>query len=200
MSGRPSCASGVISMTACAQRAPAAHQQLEHGVERRRVRAAHRDRRQRAGHVVAQRAGGQPRLARPHPADVAQQRVELAVVGAHVERVRQRPAGEGVGREARVHDGQGAGQALVGQVRVVARQLRAPRACPCRRSCATSSWAGRGRRRTRSRPGGGPRTACRSRSSPSSEPRVHEQLAHGGRDLARALAGLGPARPARRAR
>ena len=93
------------------------HEQLQHRVERRRVRSAGRDHRPHLGELA------QHVLTRAHPVDVAAQRVDLAVVGDEAERVRQRPARERVGREARVDDRQRAGEALVAQVGVEARQL-----------------------------------------------------------------------------
>ena len=100
------------------------HEQLEHVVERRRVRAARPDDRQHLLEVVAEQLGAQLRLARAHPVDVALQRVDLAVVGDHPVRVRELPARERVGREARVDERQRGLRALVLQVGVVAQQLR----------------------------------------------------------------------------
>ena len=100
------------------------HEQLEHVVERRRVRAAGPDDRQHLLEVVAEQLGAQLRLARAHPVDVAAQRVDLAVVGDHPVRVRELPARERVGREARVDERQRGLGPLVLQVGVVAQQLR----------------------------------------------------------------------------
>ena len=58
-----------------------------------------------------------------HPVQVAAQRVDLAVVGDHPERVRQVPGRKGVGREALVHQGERRHHAPVGEVRVVGRDL-----------------------------------------------------------------------------
>ncbi len=91
-------------------------QQLEHLVERRGVRGALRDDREDPVEVPGNQVAGQQRLAGPHPVAVAHHGVDLAVVRDEPERVRQRPAREGVGREARVHDGHGAGDPLVDQV------------------------------------------------------------------------------------
>ena len=104
-------------------RAAAEHQQLQHVVEGGRVRTAAAHDRQHLLQVVAEQLGDQLRLARPHPVDVAAQRVDLAVVGDHPVRMGQLPAGEGVGGEARVHQRQAGGQPGVAQVREVARQL-----------------------------------------------------------------------------
>ncbi len=105
-------------------RAAAQHEQLEHVVERRRVRSAGLDDRDDLGEVVAEQLGGELRLARPHPVDVPAQRVDLAVVGDHPVRMRERPARERVRREARVHERQARCDPRVTQVGEVARQLR----------------------------------------------------------------------------
>ena len=87
-------------------RAPAQHEQLEHVVEDRRVRSALADDRDHLLEVVAEQLGGELRLARPHPVDVAAQRVDLAVVGDHPVRVGELPARERVRGEARVDERQ----------------------------------------------------------------------------------------------
>jgi hypothetical protein len=58
-------------------------------------------------------------LARAHPVEVALDGVDLAVVGDHAVRVCERPLGEGVGREALVHERHRAHHPLVGQILVV---------------------------------------------------------------------------------
>ena len=73
---------------------------------------------------VVEAGRGQQGLARGHPVAVAAQRVDLAVVRDHAVGVRQLPAGEGVGAEARVEHGQRRDHAPVAQVGVVLRQLR----------------------------------------------------------------------------
>ncbi len=64
------------------------------------------------------------RLAGVHPVDVAAKGVDLAVVRDVAVRMSSRPGRKGVGREARVDHGDGALDALVGQVRVEDAQLR----------------------------------------------------------------------------
>ena len=105
------------------QRAAGEHQQLEHVVERRRVRVARADDRQDLREVLAEQLAAQLALAGAHPVDVAHQRVDLAVVADHPVGVGELPAGERVGREARVHERERALGALVAQVRVERRQL-----------------------------------------------------------------------------
>ena len=96
---------------------PAAHvEQLEDLVEARGVGGARRTDREEAVEVAGNQVGVEQRLAGPHPVAVAHHGVDLAVVGDVAERVGQRPAREGVGREAGVHDGQRRGDPLVGQV------------------------------------------------------------------------------------
>ena len=93
-------------------------QQLEHLVERRGVRGAGGADRVEPVQVAGDQLAGEQRLAGPHPVAVAHHGVDLAVVGDEPERVRQRPAREGVGGEPRVHDGHRGGDALVDQVGV----------------------------------------------------------------------------------
>ena len=64
-------------------------------------------------------------LAGAHPVDVAGEGVDLAVVGEQPQRLRQLPAREGVGREARVDDRERALQLRVAQVGVEARRAAA---------------------------------------------------------------------------
>ena len=106
------------------ERAARQRQQLEHVVERRGVRARGPDDREHLLQVVAEQLGGELRLARAHPVDVAAQRVDLAVVGDEAERVGELPARERVRREAGVHERERRLGPLVLQVGVVAQQLR----------------------------------------------------------------------------
>ncbi len=85
-------------------RAAPEDEQLEHVVEHGGVRAALADDGNHLLEVVPEQLGCELRLARPHPVDVAAQRVDLAVVGDHPIRVRKLPARERVGRESRVHE------------------------------------------------------------------------------------------------
>ena len=105
------------------QRAAGEHEQLEHVVERRRVGVAGHDDRHDLLQVQAEELRGQLRLARAHPVDVAHQRVDLAVVGDHAVRVRERPARERVRREARVHERHRARHLRVAEVREEAAHL-----------------------------------------------------------------------------
>ncbi len=98
------------------QRASAQVQQFEHLVEGRRVGRAGRADGEAALEVARDQVGLEQGLAGPHPVAVALDGVDLAVVRDHAEGVRQLPAREGVGREAAVHQRQGALGAPVGQV------------------------------------------------------------------------------------
>ena len=73
--------------------------------------------------VVADLVPVQLGLARPHPVDVAEHRVDLAVVGDHPQRLGELPAGRRVGREAGVDDREDADELGVAKVGIEARQL-----------------------------------------------------------------------------
>ncbi len=105
------------------ERPPAEVEQLERLVEARRVRSTWRADRERPRQPGEQRAG-EHRLPRPHRVLVALHRVDLAVVGDEAVRVGERPRRERVRREAAVHEGEGALEALVGEVGIERRQLR----------------------------------------------------------------------------
>jgi hypothetical protein len=82
------------------------HEELEHVVEDGGVAAALDHDGQDPLEVVAEEARAAEGLARPHPVDIAPQRVDLAVVGDVAIRMRERPGRERVGREALVDQGQ----------------------------------------------------------------------------------------------
>jgi hypothetical protein len=84
------------------QRAAAQVQELEQVVELRRVALARDDDRRQALEAAAELGRAELALARVDPADVAAQRVDLAVVGDEAKRLRQVPGRQGVGREPRV--------------------------------------------------------------------------------------------------
>ncbi len=106
------------------QRAPGQHEQLEHVVEVRRVGSAGTDDGQDLGEVVSEEIGGELRLARPHPVDVAAQRVDLAVVRDQPVGVRELPARERVRREAGVDERERRLDPLVPEIGEVSRELR----------------------------------------------------------------------------
>ena len=81
-------------------------QELEHVVERCGIALALADQWKHLLQVVAEKVRPAQRLARPHPVDVAPQRVDLAVVGAVAVRVGQRPRGKRVGAEPGVDERQ----------------------------------------------------------------------------------------------
>ncbi len=96
--------------------AAGAHQHLEHGIERRRIgRARLHDRLDRI-REIPEGVGGHLDLVALHPVDVAAQRVDLAVVSEHAERLGETPGGEGVRRIALVIDRERRDEALVAQV------------------------------------------------------------------------------------
>ena len=105
------------------QGAPAQVQQLEHLVEAGRVARPRRADRVDARQVALNERRLEQRLAGAHPVAVAGQRVDLAVVAQVAVGVGQRPAREGVGREARVHQRQARLEGGVAQVREELAQL-----------------------------------------------------------------------------
>jgi len=105
------------------QAAAREREQLEDLVEGCRVaRALGADRQQRTD--VAKQLGLELRLAGAHPVAVRADRVDLAVVREHAQRLRERPRREGVGRVAAVHDRELGREALVGQVGVERLELQ----------------------------------------------------------------------------
>jgi hypothetical protein len=100
------------------RRATGADQHLEDIVQRRRVRAAGLDHRFDDAVVGPEGLGGHADLVAAHPARIAAQGVDLAVVGQHPERLRQPPLGEGVGRIALVEQGHIGLDPRVVQVRI----------------------------------------------------------------------------------
>ena len=105
------------------ERVAAHHEQLERVVERGGVGLALEADRVQLLQVVAQHRRLHHALARAHPVEVALDGVDLAVVRDHAVRVRQRPLGEGVGREALVHERERGDDARVLQVLVVLADL-----------------------------------------------------------------------------
>ncbi len=96
---------------------------LEHVVERGGIGTARLDHRLQLRDALAIDRRIHPRLVRLHPVDVAFQRVDLAIVGDHAERLRQVPGREGVGRIALVIDREVGDEALVQQVGIERGQL-----------------------------------------------------------------------------
>ena len=101
----------------------AAHQELEHVVERRGIRCTGLDDRLQILDRVAESIMIEPGLVALHPVDVAQDGVDLAVVRQHAEGLGQLPLREGVGRIALMEDREARGEALVEQVGIEGRQM-----------------------------------------------------------------------------
>ena len=95
--------------------AAAADEQLERVVEHRRVGAGLVEHRSEHGVELA--------FPRPHPGQVALDRVDLAVVREQAEGLRPFPGRRRVRREALVEDGERRGEGRVAQVRVEGREL-----------------------------------------------------------------------------
>ena len=105
------------------QRVAGHHQKLQRVVEGGRVGLARVDDRVELFEVGAQHGRLHGAFARAQPVVVALDRVDLAVVRDQPVRVRQRPLGKGVGREALVHQRQRAHHARILQVQVVLAHL-----------------------------------------------------------------------------
>ena len=105
------------------QVAMAAHQQLEDVVERRGIRRVGLDDGLEVLDRPAEAVMRQARLVALHPVDVAQKRVDLAIVCQHAEGLGEAPVREGVGRVALVEDRKARGEALIQQVGIEGRQM-----------------------------------------------------------------------------
>ena len=102
--------------------AAAADEQLDDGVELARVGVVVVDHRVEQLLRAEARGLGTEHGACPHAVHVARDRVDLAVVAQHAERLRPLPRREGVRREALVEHDERGGEALVGEVVVEAWQ------------------------------------------------------------------------------
>jgi hypothetical protein len=105
------------------RRAAAQHEQLHQAVEGGRVGDVVAQQPADLVDVVAEQGRGEGQLAGAMPVAVAAQGVDLAVVGEVAVGVRELPAREGVGREARVDQGEPRDQAPVLEVWEVLGQL-----------------------------------------------------------------------------
>ena len=103
--------------------APRAHQELEDIVEHRRVGPAGLHHRLDVLHEGIECRVGEPRLVAPHPVAVARERVDLAVVRQHPERLRQPPGREGVGRIALMEDREPRDEARIEKIRIELRKM-----------------------------------------------------------------------------
>ena len=83
-----------------------------------------RDQRPHLVEIRAEQVGLHGAAARVHPVDVAAHRVDFAIVGHKAERMRQLPAGEGVGRKPLVHEAQRRDAQRVAQIIVKTADLR----------------------------------------------------------------------------
>ena len=105
------------------ERVAAHRQQLERVVEGRGVALTLEGDRVELLQVGAEHGRLHHALARAHPVEVALDGVDLAVVRDHPVRVRERPLGEGVGREALVDEGERGREARIGEILVVLADL-----------------------------------------------------------------------------
>ena len=99
-------------------------EELQHVVERSAV--AHTGLHDGADVIgdTAELIGAEQGFAGLNPETVASYCVDFPVVAYHPERLRKTPGREGIGGEARVHEGDGACEVLVRQVGKVAAQLQ----------------------------------------------------------------------------
>ena len=74
--------------------------------------------------VIAERVGGHGNFMALHPIDVALQRVDLAIVREHAERLRETPLRERVGAVALVIDHDGGDETLVFEIGIERVDLR----------------------------------------------------------------------------
>ena len=105
------------------QRISAHDQQFQRVVERRGIGLVRVDQRPDLVEVGPEQRRRRALFTGAHPVVVAAQRVDLAVVRDHAERVRQRPGREGIGREALVHQRQRRNAARILQVEVILADL-----------------------------------------------------------------------------
>ena len=98
-------------------------EEVERLVQRGAVGAAVGDAGRELGELVVPPGSGQLPIARLHPIAVADEGVDLAVVGEVAERLRQLPVGQRVGGEALMEQGQGRDRACILEVGVEAVEL-----------------------------------------------------------------------------
>ena len=103
---------------------PAGHQEKFHRIiQARRIALFLIDNGVEFFEVIAKQVGRQAPLTRPHPIDVAAQRIDFAVVHDIAIGMRQRPRGEGIRTEAGMNEPQGRDHAGISQVREKASKL-----------------------------------------------------------------------------
>ena len=105
------------------ERVATLHQQFERVVEAGGVGLAFVGDRPQLVDVVAEQRRGHRALPRRHPVDVAAQRVDFAVMRDVAVRMRQRPGREGVGREALMHQRDGALEIRIVQIGIIGAEL-----------------------------------------------------------------------------
>ncbi len=106
------------------QRSARLEEELHRIVDRSRVASARRNHRIQLVDLAVVERALHHRLARAHPADVAADGVDLAVVRHVAVRMRQLPTGKCVGRKSLMHQAQGARHQRIGQLVVELLNLR----------------------------------------------------------------------------
>ena len=106
------------------QRAAGLDEKLERVIEGRRIAPAGLNNREELRKVRAEQVGLENGLARMHPAHIAPDRIDFAIVGNVMERMRKLPGGKCVRREALVHQAKRAGHIRIGKLYVEFRNLR----------------------------------------------------------------------------
>ena len=105
------------------ERVAALHQEFERIVEAGGIGLALVGDRPELVDIVAEQVGGDRRLARRHPVDVAAQRVDLAVVRDHTVGVGERPSRESIGGEPLVHERERALEIPVTEIGIIGAEL-----------------------------------------------------------------------------
>src|SRR6185436_14195859 len=100
------------------QRTTSESEQLQHVVDRRRIALLLATNREQAGQSLAESRRRHDAFADTHPVEIAAQRIDLAVVTEEPVWMRQPPRREGVGRESRMHQRDGADEIVLAEILV----------------------------------------------------------------------------------
>src|SRR4051794_39039428 len=98
-------------------------QELEHVIQRGRVRTRFCQDREELLQLIAEDFGLQRAIAGPHPVAIAAQGIDFTIMRQIPERMGQLPAWEGIGAEARMNNRKMALEIRIRKVRVIPAQL-----------------------------------------------------------------------------